>query len=640
MEGKRALYQRVLTRPGARLAESPDAAAEGTPIEPFSVYYVFERKTVGGAEWIEVGAASHPPTDGWIEAGKLIDWKQTITVAFTNPAGRERTLLFRDRDSLLDLLESETLVARSRELREAAASGSVPEDFPVISIEPAVHIDIQEQFYLLPILSAEEIYLASGFTTRLLEVASVTTEEKEKEDVLSRDEAYRALMEGVGEREEALRDFRAAVVFVIDSTTSMGPYIERTREAVRSISGALQRADLAGKIDFGLVAYRDNTAAAPGLGYVSHIYAELGDKGGHDAFLQRVEAVKPADVSSKDFIEDTYAGLLAAINDLRWDGYGGRYIVLITDAGARAGSDPLASTGMNATQARRLALDKTIAIYALHLMTEEGQANHATASQQYSELSDHPEGGSLYFPVEAGSVERFGARLDALAEALEGQMARAAKGQVVTKPPAIPEAAIAAAEGRDALRLQDSAQRVGLAMQLAYLGGKKGAKAPTVFQALVADRDFENPDTAALDVRVLLSKNQLSDLQDALKVVLEAGKLGQISPRDFFDQLKSAAAALSRDPSRVGREEARNLADLGLMGEYLEDLPYQSKVMSIDQDLWLSWGVGEQQAFLDEIAAKIELYQSYHDDTDRWVAFDEGRVPGDAVYPVPLEALP
>ena len=78
------------------------------------------------------------------------------------------------------------------------------------------------------------------------------------------------------------------------------------------------------------------------------------------------------------------------------------------------------------------------------------------------------------------------------------------------------------------------------------------------------------------------------------------------------------------------------------MSEYLEGLPYRSKVMNVSRDLWLSWSIGEQQSFLDEVEAKIRLYQQFHDDVDRWTVLGgaPGAGGGDAVYPVPLSALP
>jgi hypothetical protein len=97
---------------------------------------------------------------------------------------------------------------------------------------------------------------------------------------------------------------------------------------------------------------------------------------------------------------------------------------------------------------------------------------------------------------------------------------------------------------------------------------------------------------------------------------------------------------MGRDPATINNPNATRLADLGLLGEYLDGLPYRSKILSVDQELWSSWSIGQQQQFIDEIERKLRLYQIYHDDVDRWVALDGGADPGEAVYPVVLEALP
>ena len=102
----------------------------------------------------------------------------------------------------------------------------------------------------------------------------------------------------------------------------------------------------------------------------------------------------------------------------------------------------------------------------------------------------------------------------------------------------------------------------------------------------------------------------------------------------------SSPATPSQTPSPTPTAEPTKLADLGLMGEYLDGLPYRSKILDIDQQLWSSWSISQQQAFLDEVQRKLRLYQIYHDDVDRWVALDGGADPGEAVYPVPLDALP
>ena len=101
-----------------------------------------------------------------------------------------------------------------------------------------------------------------------------------------------------------------------------------------------------------------------------------------------------------------------------------------------------------------------------------------------------------------------------------------------------------------------------------------------------------------------------------------------------------AESILARRPEGVGQEESRHLAELGLIGEYLEGLPYRSRIMELTEDDWLSWSFGQQRQFLDDLQAKVTLYQQIYDNTDLWIALDGQRTGGDAVYPMPLDALP
>lgn len=624
IEGKTTLYQRVLTRPEAVLRAAPGEGQSVVrdPVPPFSVFYVYGEREADGAAWLEVGVGRDGTIDGWIRKDLTVRWDSNMTVAFANPANRDRVLLFADRDALTDTLNADDPEAAADALRAAVEAGSPPPE--VVSIEPDVYVDLRRQFYLLPILDSEEIYLDSGFTTRLLQIASVT---------LPKEPGQRTSDPA---REELLSEFRAGVVFVIDTSISMNPYIDRTREAMRTIYERLEEQGLLGRVAFGLVAFRNNVDVSPGLEYLTRTYVHLEEGADPVRFFDRVSSVSQARVSSHSFVEDSFSGVVRAIEDMDWDRFGGRYLVLITDAGSLRGSDPLSGTRMDAEQVRQLVAERGIAVYTLHLLTEAGRSNHEDAAAQYTVLSTFPGlDRPLYYPVAAGDVGQFGRVVEALGEALANQVADAeTRFGANAEPPPV-------TNSEDPLaRIDADALVVGNAMMLAYLGREEGAAAPSVIEAWAADRDIGDPTVAALDVRVLLTKSQLSDLQEVLKAIVDAARVGQMAPESFFDELQSAALALSRDPTTVGSGEARNLADLGLIGEYLEGLPYQSKIMGIDQDLWLSWSVGEQQAFIDEIEAKIRLYEAYHNNVDRWIALDGGRVPGDAVYPIPLDALP
>jgi hypothetical protein len=64
--------------------------------------------------------------------------------------------------------------------------------------------------------------------------------------------------------------------------------------------------------------------------------------------------------------------------------------------------------------------------------------------------------------------------------------------------------------------------------------------------------------------------------------------------------------------------------------------------MNLTSDEWETWSASarQQEDFLDGLRRKLRHYQIYHDDTDRWITLDGSSDPSEAVYPVPIDALP
>ncbi|MBR5751791.1 MAG: hypothetical protein IKX84_05300, partial [Clostridia bacterium] len=63
-------------------------------------------------------------------------------------------------------------------------------------------------------------------------------------------------------------------------------------------------------------------------------------------------------------------------------------------------------------------------------------------------------------------------------------------------------------------------------------------------------------------------------------------------------------------------------------------------LMSMNNELWASWGPDEQDAFLNNLEAKIKAYQAIHDDTSLWFPLYEGDDHSEYVAPVLLELMP
>ena len=609
-EGKTALYQRVIAAPGAMLVADPARPSETRGVPPFSNFYVYDRRGEGGRQWIQVGTDSNGVIDGWVDGDQAFDWNQTLTVAFRDPAKQGRVLLFGDRDGLKTIVD-EGDAATYRSLRSQATDGDVA-GTPVVAIQPDYNVDIRRNFYLVPILDHEDV-LVGGQQARLLRVASVPLQDS-------------ALI---------AETYRTGIVFVIDSTVSMKPYIDATRDVMQRVYRSIGAEDLGDRVSYGLVEFRDSTDAVPGLGFVSRIVADLGGTG--EQFLARIGDVKPATVSSEGFNEDAYAGVREAIGSIDWSDYYARFVVVITDAGPRGATDPLSATGFDAASLQRLAADKDVAVGVFHLQTPAGRDNHAYAEGEYRRLSTVPDVGEFYYPVQAGDVDKFESALSALTDVLTEHVRAAAAGQ----PPALARE-LAAETGLAAF--QETVDRLGYGLRMRYLQERAGEGVPSLFNAWLIDRDFDAPEERALDVRVLLTRDQLSDLHEVLRQVLITAEEGTLAPDDFLDELKSLAASVSRDP-QAARTATRtvggeSLADLGYMREYLEGLPYKSEVMYLDLSIWEQWPAQRQFEFINQLDSKVAYYRALHDNIDLWVSLDGEAVDGDSVYPLLLEALP
>jgi serine/threonine-protein kinase PpkA len=611
MEGKKTLYQRVLTRLGAELREEPGAlAAPIARVPPFSIYYVYGRAPVEDHQWLQVGPSSRGGVSGWLPAEQVVEWKQMLVGLFTRPGNRYPALFFRDRDTLLKVLESEIGPELAARYREKVGDGEM--DSPVVAVEPETYIDPREQFYLLPIL--DHVQADDDFATKVLKVAVVNA------NVLRED------ADGE-EPPDPLGGFQVAIAFVVDTTLSMGPYIEQTREAIRRICEKTRASPWRERFNFALVAFRDSVRARPELGYVSRRVSGFETGSDCAALLRAAESMAEAPVSSEGFVEDAYAGVNAALEALDWGPYGGRFMVLITDASARSGSDPLSATGLNARELSSKAQAQGIAVLTLHLLTPEGRPDHERAASQYRTLSQWPNLVPFLYQVPAGA-EGFGAEVEQLADDLIGQLGDEVAGYLARRRRSAGQAVARARE----------IDQLGHAMRLAYLGRTRGTPAPEVFEAWVAERNAQDRRRLALDIRVLLTKDQLSDLQTALRQVIEAGDLTDLAPQDFFSQVRNLLVVAQRDSAELAR--AKTLGDPVVLGEYLSGLPYRSALTGIDQAAWLAMGAGERQEVIDDIEAKIRLYQDMHDDQDLWIRLDDGQVKGDLVYPVPLSDLP
>ncbi|WP_295447070.1 hypothetical protein [uncultured Thiodictyon sp.] len=278
LPGTRVLFQRVLTKPGAAASEAPGQTGTRL-ISALSRLYVYERRTSADQEWLRLGTDTVGRNLlGWVPAGLTLAWNQQLTLALTNPAGRERLIFFRDLDSLRAVLDAPSPATAARTLLQGIEAGD--HDPRVVALEPETYVNLYDRFYLLPILDVKDYGKSAGNTVHSLKVASVTL--PAAPGPVSRPPAPPT------PPTNPLKDYKAAIVFVIDSTVSMGPYIAETRAAVKQFYERIRRAGLLDKVAFGLVAFRAETGSPETnrrLEYVAKVFAAPTQVSNGDAFL-------------------------------------------------------------------------------------------------------------------------------------------------------------------------------------------------------------------------------------------------------------------------------------------------------------------------------------------------------------------
>ena len=598
--GKQTVFQRVLTR-GTVEGVSEPGGAEVQSLPPFTPLYVYAHN---GA-WIHAGRGP-VEAEFFVEAERTVDWRQNIVAAFTPPMERNRQLLMESEEALIELLNHERVLPEQQRRLDAADGGRVDPDMGMNAVEPRQHVDIKQQFYVMPILDFQEnMHPMSLAENLLLNVASLPEEANDPEDQSTK--------------------FEAGVVLVIDTTQSMQPYIDRTRDMLRRVIGEVGASDIGKRIHFGIVAFRDDTRPNPALEYRTRVVLPLERRQDNAAVIAALDGLRAARVSSPGYNEDSFAGLRVAIDDTDWapggNGYAGRYVILVTDAGPKLSDSPnlLPGTENNAGTLRIAAKEKSVGILTLHLQTPEGAGNHAFALSQYGPLSKFS-GNRYVFEVPDGTPQAYEQAASGLLSGLLGHV----RGEFT--------AAEAATDEERAIA------NLGRAMKLAWLGRTTGARAPDVISSWVSELAVENGTRVAFEPRLMVNKNELATMAEIVAEFVQKGE--QIrSGRDaenFRAQIREAVLRMAANPARLTNAQAEEPGDVM---EFLTDLPYRSRVLQISDQRWVENAM-ERRAVLDDLRPKLRQYRTWLQDPTVWTALYDGAPDGELVYAMPFGMLP
>jgi len=607
VEGRQTVYQRVLTRPGAAQYAVPQTAPIGD-YPAFQPLYVFARQ----GDWIQVGPSIGRPAEAWVPAGDVVAWRQNIVGAFTNPAGRQRSILFQTEERLRWLLNHEALREVQNQMLAEADTSLLSPERQMVAVEPAEYVDITERLYLMPILDFIQDFHPTTYEPNLLmEVAVVPLQEAAD-----------------ASRTAAMGSFDTGIVFVFDTTRSMDPFIASTQEAVEQIVRSIQGTEIGTRTNFGVVAFRDNPAAVPGLEYRTRLLLPLERRADQTLVIATIRAAtEVAQANSPGFNEDSLAGVEDAIDLIDWtaggaDPFDGRFIILVTDAGPKAPGDPNARSNIGVEELAAEAARQGITLMALHLLTPAGgEAQHEYAREQYQRLTRRG-GNNFYYSIQEGSPDLLLQQVTRLVTAIS-DMVRRAEGQ---------ETELTEDEtGAELLEL-------GLALQLAYLGDQQGTLAPSVFSGWVSERAVEDPRQLAVSPRLLVTRNELATMYDLLVEVLDLWTQGNTEEdsQRFFTQVRQVVGRMAQNPDRLLNTEATTL---GGALEFLDDLPYESQIIAMTPERW-SESAMTRSTIIGGIRQKLVLYGRWLRDPSVWTPLFEGAPDGEHVFAMPFDTLP
>jgi serine/threonine-protein kinase PpkA len=642
IEGKTVLPLRVLVRPFSNIYKEPDIS-KGTVEEnlpTFQAYYVYTRPEVKATAtdikgWYEVGSDNRGTVLGWMRAEDVLEWKQNMSLAYTHPEGRKPVLMFETRDGLLDLIKAsgDRRKQRAEELYSALDTRKIPADFPVRSVEPKQAIAIDKQFYLLPILEFGESGL-DQYETRVLKLAAAVAggpdardQSTIKDNTSYRDQALTGNIDA-----EMLKKQEMDIVFVMDMTASMQPFIDATLQAVKNIALSITKdAAIRQSVHFGLWGYRDSLTI-PGIEFLTKNFTPSLQP--VEAFERTLGGVRESPVGSEGFDEDMFSGVNDAMTKTAWTPNALRFIVLVPDAPGHEPGHPWNYSGQSAETLRQFADDQSIYLIALHAKEPNPrlQSYHEQAEKQLRTLSNN-KGTSTpaYYSVNARDVNAFDQASRDIAGVFVESEAQAKKGQAIAAAaPTTPGSAQPSTP-------KELARSIVRAAQVEWIGRESGAKAPRDIIAWAVDKDLFDPALPSMEVRLLLNKRELDELRKVLQDVMAAGRKGQIGGGDFFAVLQTTAATVARgEQSRI--RQASSMAEL--VPEFLVGLPYKSQLMDLSNSKWAAMSTDEQDQFLKVVETKINLYASIHDTPDKWIQIHPGDAPDEFVYPISIEALP
>jgi serine/threonine-protein kinase PpkA len=612
------LPRQILTRPKSKLhseinPESGEAEGDSETTREFERLFVFKEQ----GEWLNVGNDPSTPK-GWLRTEDTIDWPHSLVVEYTSPDNRKPVLFFKDKEV------PKSLCDESAPARQAAVAGffgnlndiartGIPmgADYPVLCVEPTDKI---EDLYLLPVLEAQMTDI-DGYPCRVLKMSAAG---RERGATTVSDVNF--VRKVVATPQVPTKPLPVDVVFVMDMTGTMQPWVDKVLQVMRATAERLQRSHIDDKlVRMGFWGYQDDPRIN-GIQFRTRSF--INELIPPDLFATALGDLKVNRETADSYPEDVFSGVLHAMESTPWRTGTTRIIVLVGDAPGHVSKEEGGATGMDVPQVRQRANDAGVKIVAAHIRDSSRQnfiKYHGLGDSQFQQLSKNDNQAPAFVSIQStdsGNFEQLlGDLLDELT--LQKTLLNPKDTQKKSKGAEIAAGLLAAAKVDQVSEVRNEQGQVVV---------------PRDFIGWSVDRDLIDPSVVSLEPKLLVSKSDLSTLQTSVTRLLTEARKNQIVGRSFFDGVMTMVA------KTTSGQERETLA--AAVPKFVSGLPYKSDLMEKTAAWWDSRTATQQATFLRNLEAKLSYYRALNEDPTRWKPLNKGDDPSLHVTALPLTQLP
>ncbi|MEO1857186.1 MAG: vWA domain-containing protein, partial [Rubritalea sp.] len=605
-------------------------------LDYFEAYSVVAEANVGGVTWFQVTSEAvprpkpvgwSPQVLGWMSDDEVVPWNQALVMKFTSPLGRSRSLFFSDSAILESMVKlgSDDRIKKTKELRAPLlnSAANMVKDPSIVGIEPILNLRKKREAVIFPILDYKEVRFKSPpLPTLVLQIAA----------------------KNAGKGNTATK-LPVDVVFVMDTTGSTGPYIRGVLQAAQEASK-----DMVGNktdMKFGLVGYRDN------LNYLKKKFSRNPSKLAEiNSMDYSVKTLTPDLVSLQDFVgilkdtepvakltpddvaEEVFEGIYQASVNVKWRPKAVKLIILIGDAPGHAADHLQSISGQDEMLLRAEMVRRNIGLFAIHIAKSKSGANYdKETKRQFMEVSRKDPQGSLvkgsgqahYYSIDASDMNGFKNNLKGIFSEIKKSI------DLVVEPKSSQDDVLTAGSTGSISDLIFDQASILLSDPDAPLSDFKG---------WTTDDALNEPGRKAMTPMILLTKDQLNQLNDSLKNIIRAGndfknsRKGGASSLDFFDMLQRNSGQVMKDPS------AMNYKDVFGVPAGIDQLPYKSRILYLTREDFRQMGADNLNSLMFDLDRMRTHYQNLLRDQDAWKELVKGCALKDRVAGLELDMLP